>query len=312
MSDDIKLCTYCAKPMEGIAHYLITICMGEALHLGQSLVALEAENERVKAEVERYRYHLEMAEKARRNDACTECKGRGEIGYVTETELGPEGDLEVCSTCAGSGSQAVADVIESWGEAQQKPTIDQCLAHRCSKHLAVPIHNANEFTGAECGGCILAELEAARQAAEANSHQADIIIKDLSMLVKRLCTSKGEKHKEGALDYLRRKGLQEWTIPVYSNLTRRGETLTPHRILLKERINMKSTIQKELNKALKGKLVKAPYIKEHLSFKSAQISPSGLITLHFHGGRSTQITATSSLDVIEKPDSLIDRLRARD
>lgn len=84
--------------------------------LRQQLQAAQAEVEGLKAEVNHCVRWQENQRKAREADACTECKGRGEIGYMTETELGPEGDSEVCSACAGSGSQAVADVIESWGE----------------------------------------------------------------------------------------------------------------------------------------------------------------------------------------------------
>lgn len=51
---------------------------------------------------------------ARQKDACKYCEGRGYIGYMVETEIGPEGDSEVCYSCAGSGSQSVADVIATW------------------------------------------------------------------------------------------------------------------------------------------------------------------------------------------------------
>jgi hypothetical protein len=88
-------------------------------HLVQLCDEKDKEVEAVKGELERYRYHHELAEKARQNDACTECKGSGEIGYMTETELGPEGDSSVCHICAGSGSYRVAEVIASWGDTEE-------------------------------------------------------------------------------------------------------------------------------------------------------------------------------------------------
>src|SRR5205809_4202268 len=37
---------------------------------------------------------------------------------------------------------------------QQTPSIEDCLFHRCKKHLAKGQINSNEFSGAECGACI--------------------------------------------------------------------------------------------------------------------------------------------------------------
>jgi len=37
-----------------------------------------------------------------------------------------------------------------------------CILHRCAAHYAVTQQNANEYTGAECGGCIAAERDALR------------------------------------------------------------------------------------------------------------------------------------------------------
>jgi hypothetical protein len=88
-------------------------------HLVQLCDEKDKEVEAVRGELERYRYHHGLAEKARQNDACTECKGSGEIGYMTETELGPEGDSAVCHICAGSGSYRVAEVIASWGDTEE-------------------------------------------------------------------------------------------------------------------------------------------------------------------------------------------------
>lgn len=36
-----------------------------------------------------------------------------------------------------------------------------CIRHRCAKHYDVPAQNTNEASGAECGGCIAEERDAA-------------------------------------------------------------------------------------------------------------------------------------------------------
>lgn len=38
------------------------------------------------------------------------------------------------------------------------PTIEQCLFHRCEAHAGVPMLNADEEGGAECGACIAAVM----------------------------------------------------------------------------------------------------------------------------------------------------------
>jgi hypothetical protein len=40
----------------------------------------------------------------------------------------------------------------------QAPSIEDCRAHRCKDHFAVPALNASEADGAECGACIAEEL----------------------------------------------------------------------------------------------------------------------------------------------------------
>jgi hypothetical protein len=37
---------------------------------------------------------------------------------------------------------------------QDKPSIDDCLFHRCLKHRMVPQYNAEDGNGGECGACI--------------------------------------------------------------------------------------------------------------------------------------------------------------
>jgi predicted nucleic acid-binding Zn-ribbon protein len=78
------------------------------------------EGRRLRAERDGYKQIVDGQQKAREADACKECHGTGAIGYMVETELGPEGDSQECDFCFGSGSQAMADKLsafidQEWG-----------------------------------------------------------------------------------------------------------------------------------------------------------------------------------------------------
>lgn len=44
-----------------------------------------------------------------------------------------------------------------------------CVAHRCKEHRHIPVQNRNEFSGAECGGCIAVERDKYKSYADALS-----------------------------------------------------------------------------------------------------------------------------------------------
>lgn len=52
------------------------------------------------------------------------------------------------------GIERENDILrEQLKELRDKPTIDQCLSHRCMKHRDIPMYNRNEISGAECAAC---------------------------------------------------------------------------------------------------------------------------------------------------------------
>lgn len=92
---------------------------------------------------------------------------------ISENELArleaihcPATDIEQwaqdCYLCGEKLPCDVLRLIAAYRKQVAKPSIDDCLHHRCFEHRAVPQQNANEFSGAECGGCIAAERDEAK------------------------------------------------------------------------------------------------------------------------------------------------------
>lgn len=77
---------------------------------------------------------------------------------------------KACATAMFAGEQPpgveVERVVKAIQDDAMREGINSVISIRCLKHLNTPLHNTNEASGSECGGCIIEALAAATKRAE--------------------------------------------------------------------------------------------------------------------------------------------------